>query len=80
MHLDLNEDQNPEPFSPNHYASSSFSSLSSYNPILFHPSDQDHQQGSYYSCEPKHLPNVEEVVTHIYILIIISIYVSGTIN
>ncbi|RDX62498.1 putative GATA transcription factor 22, partial [Mucuna pruriens] len=59
MPLDLNEDQNHELFSPNHHASSSFSSLSSY-PILFNPPDQDQEAGSYYWEPKKHLPSDEE--------------------
>ncbi|XP_020205216.1 GATA transcription factor 21 [Cajanus cajan] len=48
MPLDLNEDQNHELLSPNHHASSSFSSLSSSYPILFNPPDQDQEARSYY--------------------------------
>ncbi|TKY54490.1 putative GATA transcription factor 22 [Spatholobus suberectus] len=59
MPLDLNEDQNHELFTPNHHSSSSFSSLSSY-PILFNPSDQDQETGSYYRKPAKHLPSDEE--------------------
>ncbi|XP_027331338.1 GATA transcription factor 21-like [Abrus precatorius] len=59
MPLDLNDDQNHDLFSPNHHASPSFSSLSSY-PILFNPPVQD-QEGSYYREPTKpHLPSDEE--------------------
>lgn len=55
MPLDLNEDQNHELFTPNHNASSSFSSLSSSYPILFNPPNQDQEAGSYYWQPTKHL-------------------------